>query len=117
LRCSGTTSPIKHLQNNVRSQHPFSHSTRPQQQQRQCLALRPAEKNTNHRRNSSHRSRNHHQQQIPAYVYFMGGIPFVGGLYLYFRFQDLAPLTGRRRWLATNPDYEKRMGDNVSRLK
>lgn len=41
----------------------------------------------------------------------------MGGLYLYFRFQDLAPLTGRRRWLATNPDYEKRMGDDVSRLK
>lgn len=35
----------------------------------------------------------------------------VGSLYLYFRFQDLAPLTERRRWLATSPDYEKRMGD------
>merc|ERR1711935_849735 len=41
----------------------------------------------------------------------MGGIPVVGGLYPHFRFQDFAPLTGRRRWLATNPEYEKSLGD------
>lgn len=41
----------------------------------------------------------------------------MGGLYLYFRFQDLVPLTGRRRWLATDPDYEKKIGDDVSRVK
>lgn len=114
-RCSVTTTPIKHLQN-VRS-YPFSHSTRPQQQQRHRLTLRPAENKTRHGRNSGHHVRHHYQQQIPPYVYFMGGIPFVGGLYLYFRFQDLVPLTGRRRWLATDPDYEKKIGDDVSRVK
>eukprot|EP00536_Pseudo-nitzschia_multiseries_P006507 jgi/Psemu1/193281/e_gw1.139.90.1 len=41
----------------------------------------------------------------------MGGIPIVGGIVLYFRFRDYAPLTGRRRWIAIDPLTEKSIGD------
>lgn len=41
----------------------------------------------------------------------------MGSMYLYFRFQDQAPLTGRSRWLATNPNFEKRLGDEVSPIQ
>lgn len=101
----------------------FSHSSKTQQQQQQHrhrIILRSAENKPSYGRNSGNHyreGRRQHQQQIPPYVYFMGGIPIVGGLYFYFRFQDLAPLTGRRRWLATDPGYENTMGDKVSLME
>ena len=72
---------------------------------RKRLILRPTKpkKDRGHQRKTT-------GQHIPLYVYFWGGIPIVGGIYSYCRHQDFAPLTGRRRWLATGPDYEKQMG-------
>ena len=95
----------------------FSNSAR--QYQRQRFTLQSTKSKTKFDRNGGHhnRGRRQHQQQIPPYVYFMGGVPIVGSLYLYFRFQDQAPLTGRSRWLATNPKYERRMGDEVSAVQ
>ncbi len=95
----------------------FSNSLKNHQRQRFNLPSNATKKNYEKNGSYHNRSRRHHQQQIPNYVYFMGGVPVLGGLYLYFRFQDLAPLTGRRRWLATDPNYEKRMGDEVSILE
>ena len=108
--CLGTKAPIRHLWG------VHSYSTRPHQPQRRGkrIALRPVDiqkkKDGGGRRNRHHR----HQQHIPTYVYLAGGIPIVGGLLLYVRFRDFAPMTGRRRWLATSPEYEKNMGDEVS---
>lgn len=35
----------------------------------------------------------------------------VGSTGLYFAYVDYAPLTDRRRWIATNPKFEKELGD------
>ena len=91
--------PISTIFRNRRNIRSFSSTNR------QRLTLRPTKqkKDRGHQRRSS-------GQQIPLYIYFWGGTPIIGGIYLYFRYQDFAPLTGRRRWLATGPDYEKIMG-------
>lgn len=103
--------------------HRLYHSSK--QPQRQRFTLRPVQNktvgnnitryNNNNKNNNNYKNR-HHNQGIPNYVYIMGGIPVAGGLYLYVRYQDSAPLTGRRRWLATNPEYEKSMGDENYKL-
>ena len=95
----------------------FSYSSKQQRQrQQQRLALNSVGKKKILGGNNGRRYSRHQQQHIPNYVYFVGGIPFVGGIYLYFRFQDFAPLTGRRRWLATQPETERIFGDEVSRV-
>ena len=48
---------------------------------------------------------------IPAYLW----APVVGitgiGIYSYYAFLDEVPLTKRKRWLATSPQYEEQLGD------
>lgn len=115
-RSWGTKLPMRRLDIVPSRSRFFTSSIR--QEQRQRSNLRSVLANPNQRYNNSGRynrgGRYQQQQQLPPYVYLMGGVPVVGSLYLYFRFQDLAPLTERRRWLATSPDYEQRMGDQVS---
>lgn len=62
-----------------------------------------------------------HPQRLPPPPSSGGGIPFyiwgaVGGTATlfavgYFAFLDAAPVTGRKRWIATSPDWERRLGD------
>jgi len=115
FRSTGTLSPTRQVRE--AQSRGFSYSSkqqRQQQRQQQRLALNSVGKKKIHGGTNGRRY-SHHQQHIPNYVYFVGGIPFVGGIYLYFRFQDFVPLTGRRRWLATQPETERIFGDEVSR--
>ena len=41
----------------------------------------------------------------------MGGIAAVGTAGIYVAYIDYAPLTHRRRWIATDPRFEKQLGD------
>jgi predicted Zn-dependent protease len=58
-------------------------------------------------RNSNSNSNN----SIPPYIWLFGGIPVAGGAFLYYRFLDTAPLTERRRWIATSAQWERDLGD------
>jgi hypothetical protein len=49
----------------------------------------------------------------PTYLYVGGGVMVVGMTGLYFYYQNLAPMTHRRRWIASSPEFEKEMGDEV----
>jgi hypothetical protein len=49
--------------------------------------------------------------KYPTYIYWVGGIAVVGSVWTYVSYMDYAPLTHRRRWIATNPQFEKEMGD------
>mmetsp|Transcript_7401 Transcript_7401/g.15875 ORF Transcript_7401/g.15875 Transcript_7401/m.15875 type:complete len:411 (-) Transcript_7401:1506-2738(-) len=116
FRSTGTLSPTRQVRE--AQSRGFSYSSkqqRQQQRQQQRLALNSVGKKKIHGGTNGRRY-SHHQQHIPNYVYFVGGIPFVGGIYLYFRFQDFVPLTGRRRWLATQPETERIFGDEKYRL-
>jgi hypothetical protein len=53
-------------------------------------------------------------RRYPSYVYFTGGVVAASGVGIYMQFQDYAPLTNRRRWIASSPEMEKEMGDQVS---
>jgi metalloendopeptidase OMA1, mitochondrial len=49
---------------------------------------------------------------IPSYVWgVMGGSAVVLG-FAYFSFTEKAPLTQRRRWIATSPEWERQLGDH-----
>ncbi len=112
-RSLGTKMPMRRLGIVPSRTRFFTSSAR--QEQRQRPSLRSVLANPNQRYGNIGRynggRRYQQQQQLPPYIYLMGGVPVVGSLYLYFKFQDLAPLTERRRWLATSAEYEKRMGD------
>eukprot|EP00529_Nitzschia_sp_RCC80_P019374 CAMPEP_0113457974 /NCGR_PEP_ID=MMETSP0014_2-20120614/9682_1 /TAXON_ID=2857 /ORGANISM="Nitzschia sp." /LENGTH=431 /DNA_ID=CAMNT_0000349481 /DNA_START=15 /DNA_END=1313 /DNA_ORIENTATION=+ /assembly_acc=CAM_ASM_000159 len=49
--------------------------------------------------------------QIPTYFYYFGGVAVIGTIGAYVSYLDYAPLTHRRRWIATDPEFEKKMGD------
>lgn len=48
---------------------------------------------------------------VPPYFLFALGIPTAGGLYAYYKYLDEVPLTGRQRWIATSPAWERSLGD------
>jgi metalloendopeptidase OMA1, mitochondrial len=49
---------------------------------------------------------------IPSYVWgILGGSAAVLGC-AYFSFTDVAPVTQRRRWIATSPEWERQLGDH-----
>jgi predicted Zn-dependent protease len=48
---------------------------------------------------------------LPTYIYVIGGVPVVLTGYLYYTYLDEAPLTHRQRWIATTPEWERRLGD------
>jgi hypothetical protein len=51
------------------------------------------------------------QQGYPTYLYVIGGVTVAGTVGLYFHYQNYAPMTNRRRWIASSPEFEKEMGD------
>lgn len=51
--------------------------------------------------------------RYPTYVYVAGGLVVAGSVSAYFQYQNYAPLTNRRRWIASTPEMEKQMGDQV----
>lgn len=52
------------------------------------------------------------RSDIPLYMWVGGfGIPLTGLTYLYVAYLDRVPLTGRQRWIATSPEWERKMGD------
>lgn len=52
------------------------------------------------------------RSDIPIYVWIGGfGIPMAGLSYLYVHYLDRVPLTQRRRWIATSPEWERQLGD------
>lgn len=46
-----------------------------------------------------------------AFLIVTTGIAVIGSVGMYIAYIDYAPLTRRRRWIATDPDFEKEMGD------
>jgi predicted Zn-dependent protease len=48
---------------------------------------------------------------IPGYVWAAGGFAAVGAAAGYYSGLETVPLTGRRRWIATSPEFERRLGD------
>ncbi|KAG7353617.1 peptidase M48 Ste24p family protein [Nitzschia inconspicua] len=55
----------------------------------------------------------HHygQRKYPTYLYVGGGVVAIGGIGMYFHYQNFAPMTHRRRWIASSPEFEKEIGD------
>jgi hypothetical protein len=51
--------------------------------------------------------------KYPTYLKVVGGATVVGTVALYFHYQNFAPMTNRRRWIASTPEFEKEMGDQV----
>jgi hypothetical protein len=51
--------------------------------------------------------------RYPTYVYVTGGLVVASSVGVYLNYQNYAPLTHRRRWIATTPELEKVMGDEV----
>ena len=47
----------------------------------------------------------------PMYLKVGAGVTVVGSVALYFHYQNFAPMTNRRRWIASTPEFEKEMGD------
>lgn len=71
---------------------------------------------SNYRRFDQRQQQQQQQQHgihnIPSYVWIGGfGIPLVGLTYLYVHYLDRVPLTGRQRWIATSPEWERQAGD------
>lgn len=113
-RSFGTKMPMRRLGIVPSRSRFFTSSARQEQRQRpnlRSVLANPKQRYGNNIGQYNGGRRYQQQQQLPPYIYLVGGIPVVGSLYLYFKFQDLAPLTERRRWLATSPEYEKKMGD------
>ena len=52
---------------------------------------------------------------IPPYVLGILGIPVLGGVYTYYKYLEDVPMTGRRRWIATSTEWERRLGDQEYR--
>ena len=52
---------------------------------------------------------------IPPYVLGILGIPVLGGIYTYYKYLEHVPMTGRRRWIATSTEWERRLGDQEYR--
>ena len=51
------------------------------------------------------------RRQLPTYIYVVGGVPVVLTGYLYYAYLDEVPLTHRKRWIATTPEWERKLGD------
>jgi hypothetical protein len=49
----------------------------------------------------------------PTYLKVGGGFLIVGTVFVYFHYQNYAPMTNRRRWIASSPEFEKEIGDQV----
>ena len=47
---------------------------------------------------------------IPTYIWIGVGVPVVASAYFYYHFLDTAPLTHRKRWIATSPEWERQLG-------
>ena len=58
------------------------------------------------------RSNNSNTGQIPTYIWMGAGVPVVATGYFYYRYLDTAPLTNRKRWIATSPEWERQLGDS-----
>lgn len=51
------------------------------------------------------------QQRFPPYVYYSVFATTALGATLYYMYLDEVPVTKRRRWIATTPEAERRLGD------
>jgi hypothetical protein len=69
--------------------------------------------NNNHTHGGGHRGTTTNNTTYPTYLYVGGGVVVVGTMGLYFHYQNFAPMTHRRRWIASSPEFEKEMGDEV----
>lgn len=59
-------------------------------------------------------SRPSSQGGVPGYIKWTPMILSFGAgtvTYLYYKYLDEVPLTGRRRWIATSPEFEQKLGD------
>jgi predicted Zn-dependent protease len=61
------------------------------------------------RKNTGSNSSSH--QGLPTYFYIIGGTSGCIVAYNYFSNLDYVPITNRRRWIATTPQYEQLLGD------
>lgn len=52
---------------------------------------------------------------IPHYIWITVGTTVAGITYMYFAYLDQVPLTNRRRWIATSPEFERELGDQEYR--
>jgi len=52
---------------------------------------------------------------FPPYIWITAGATSATLAYGYFAFLDEVPVTGRKRWIATSPEWEQQMGDREYR--
>lgn len=64
---------------------------------------------------SQHQQHQQQQNAIPPYIWiFVGGCTTAMGM-TYYAYLDVVPITGRKRWIVTSPNWERQMGDQEYR--